>query len=535
MIPARLVPIFGQHVRAAQVISGQASALSESAASVTERVNPDALIMDGVINLEEVDEITPAVDAFAATTERAAQRIGETQSPWLIGPVSNRIDRASEILIPASGVINASAEALHVGSDLLGRDAPSNILLMFTTPAEARGAGGFVGHWALVQADAGSFDIIEQYRTHQLNELLELNDAVLRADAEYTDRYGRFQIERHIQDVTLSPDFPSVAPVAADLFTQATGARIDAVLSIDPYVVQQLLQFTGPLDRSEGQPLSGANAAQELIVEQYSRFDGDDSAREAELSELTETLIERLFASPPDPITFATELAPLADQDRISLWLADDLDGSIAERLGLAGGFPQNDGDLLGVVHQNAGQNKIDSFLERTMNVTTTLDPRTNKVEHNVTVTLDNSAPRAGLPDAILASNDQGLDPGTNRMILSAYSALPVISARIDGQDAPIASHTEFGHGVYSFVIALGPGDFATLELRIAGSLDLSSGYNMTFVAQPLVESDDVSWHVLRVDDGEIEPPEGFTGHPDGARWASKLDRDKTISFDLGR
>jgi len=381
----------------------------------------------------------------------------------------------------------------------------------------------------------GEVSIDAQYRTRELNELLGEQGAVLAADADYLARYSRFSIEEHIQDVAMSPDFPSVAPVAADLFAKATGIEVDAVLSIDPFVIEKLLQFSGPIARTGDRPITGANAANELLFEQYIDFGDDESGREAELSELTTILLSTLLEAPPDPIAFATELAPLAEQQRISLWLNSDFDGSVAERLGLAGAFPRPDHDLFGIVHQNAGQNKIDTFLERTVAISTVLDPETNSVEHNVTVTLDNSAPTGGLPDAILASNDQGLDTGTNRMTLSVYSTLPVVAASIDGRTAPLQAETEFGSAVYSLAISIPPGGFRVLDLRLAGRLPLEDGYAMTFAAQPVVTPDAYSWHVLSNDGSRITAPDDWTTRPDGVRWSAQLDRHKTIEFSLDR
>ena len=533
MVPARLVPVLGQHVRAAQVTSGQASAITQSAATTTSRVDPDLLITNGSLDIAELDRITPAVDAFAATLDRAAVRIDETNSTWLLPPIGSRIDRAFEILNPAAGVVGVAAEALHVGSDLLGGETPSRMLIMFTTPAEARGSGGFVGNWAVASMHDGELSIEEQYRTRELNALLAEQNPTLTADADYLARYARFDIEQHIQDVAISPDFPSVAPVAASLFEQATGTGVDAVLSIDPFVIQQLLQFSGPLERSGDRPLTGSNAAQELLVQQYIDFGDDEANREAELSELTTTLLSQLLDSPPDPIAFASELAPLAQQQRLALWLADDFDGSIASRLGLDGAFPRPTEDLFGVIHQNAGQNKIDSFLERTVSISTELYPTNNLVHHDVTITLDNSAPTTGLPEAILASNDQGLDPGTNRMILSVYTALPIVDARINGEAIPVQAETEFDTSVYSFVITIPAGEFRVLDLQLSGSIDLADGYEMSFAAQPTVTPDAYSWHVRSNDNTRLTPPDDWTSSADGVRWAAALDRHKAVEIDI--
>jgi len=356
MLPARLLPVVGQNVRAAQVVTGQASALTESATEVTLRVRPDALVENGALNIDEIDAIAPAMNAFAATADRASQRISAANDPWLLPPIKERVTRAEEVLAPAAGVLGAAAEGLHVGRELLGGNEPSRVLVAIATPSEARASGGFVGSWVALRGEDGRVFVDEHYRSRTLNLLLEENDAQLNAGPDYTNRYGRFSIERHIQDVTMSPDFPSVAQVSADLFEQATGESVDAVLLIDPFVLQKLLGFTGPIDTGSVR-LTANNAARELLFEQYVRFEDDENAREAMLESLTSTMAVRLLSEPPDPVSLAVELAPLAEQNRINLWLADD-DGSTARQLGLSGEFTTGSQDTLALVHRTPAKTR---------------------------------------------------------------------------------------------------------------------------------------------------------------------------------
>ncbi len=533
MTPGRLLPVVGQHVRAAQVVTGQASALTQSAAVVTDRVDPDGLIVDGVVDIEEIDAITPAVDALAATTGRADAKISAVDSPWLIPPVSRRIDRAVEVLGRSSGLVGASAEALHVGADLLGRETPSQFLVMLATPAEARGAGGFIGNWALLESNDGSLELLKQYQSRELNALLLAASAELVADDEYGARYGRFDVNRHIQDVTLSPNFPSVAPVAADLFQQATGVEVDAVLMVDPFVIEKLLGFTGPIDIDGDVPLTGANASNELLIEQYQRFESEERLREAALLGLTTQLMDALVDEPPDPLSFMTELAPLAEQGRLSLWLADDPDGSIVRRLGVSGAFPTSADGLLAVVHQNAGQNKIDTYLDRSVDIRTTLSPRSGDVSHRVTITLVNNASSAGLAEAVIGSNDQGLPSGTNRMLLSVYSSDRLRDATVDGITAAVEETSEFGQAVYSMLISVPPSDFVVVELDLDGEMRFDGEYSMTLGAQPLANPDHVSWKVATDNGSRLVPPAEWRSRPDGARWAAPLDRSEVMKFEV--
>ena len=394
LTPARLLPVVGQHVRALQVVTGQAAALHTSADALTERVDPEELVVDGTVALDELDELSPAADALAATTSRASTRIADARSPWLAPPLSRRMDRAVELLGRAAGLVGASAEALHTADTVLGRGTPAQTLVLVSTPAEARGAGGFVGNWIVLESEDGKIDVAEHYQSRELNRRLEQVGATI-DDDRFVERYGRFAVERHIQDVTLSPDFPSVAKVAADLFAQATGEEAEAVLMVDPFVLEKLLGLTGPIDIGAETPLTGANAATYLLIDQYERYADAEVQREAHLRSLSEELMRTLIETPPDPIAFVTELAPLAEQKRMSLWIRGD-DGTIVDRLGLSGAFPESTDGLLSVVHQNAGQNKIDPYLERSVDIRTTLSPSNGAVDHRVVITLDNNALRRG-------------------------------------------------------------------------------------------------------------------------------------------
>ncbi len=333
--------------------------------------------------------------------------------------------------------------------------------------------------------------------------------------------------------MTLSPDFPSVAPVAANLFRQATGVEVEAVLMLDPFVIEKLLGFTGPIDIDGDAPLTGANAANELLIEQYERFDQDERRRETALLGLTGQLMDALVDNPPDPLSFIVELAPLAEQQRLTLWLADDPAGSIVERLGVSGAFPTSDDGMLSVVHQNAGQNKIDTYLDRSVDIRTTLNPGAGEVSHDVTITLTNSAPSTGLTDAVIGSNDQGLDQGTNAMFLSVYSSDRLRAATVNGQPAAIETASEFGQSVYSTLVTIPPGDFVVMELKLDGEMQSGDVYTMTLGAQPLASPDQVSWKLSTNDQSQVTPPPGWSTSPDGARWAAPLDRSETMRFSL--
>ena len=45
----------------------------------------------------------------------------------------------------------------------------------------------------------------------------------------------------------MTPDFPTVAEITADLYAQVAGTEVDGVIAMDPFVVAQMLRYTGPV------------------------------------------------------------------------------------------------------------------------------------------------------------------------------------------------------------------------------------------------------------------------------------------------
>jgi len=514
LLPGRAVPLLGQHLKLAQGGVRHAAELTATANVLLADVDTDDIVDGGRVNTELLGTLAPATSQLATATADAHASFTDARASVLVPPLGGLMDTALGRLADATRATEALATGVDLGHELLGSSTGSTIVVMFSTPAEARGSGGFIGNWAEFRAVDGRVELVEQYRSKQLNDALIAGGGELRGDTEFIERYGRFDVQQHVQDVTLSPDFPSVARVTASLYEQATGVRPDAIMMIDPFVLQTLLAFSGPVE-VDGLALTGANAADELLRGQYERFAEDDDERTALLDDLAAVVVERLLDEPPDPMPFVQEMLPLAQQGRLSMWFAGEERSTAAGQLGLDSAFPRDGDDVLAVVHQNAAQNKIDPLLRRSLTVGTTLDQGTGAVHHDVLLLLENEAPSDGLPPSIIGSNDQGLPLGTNRMLLSVYSPFPMRNARVDGAAVSVETQREFGRLVHTMLVSLPAGSDAVLEFELAGTVSLDDGYDLHFPMQPLSRPDDVAWTVHA--EGRLNPAEGWTATDTGA------------------
>src|ERR1700712_4473786 len=136
-----------------------------------------------------------------------------------------------------------------------------------------------MGNWAEVTIEQGRITMTKFGRTADLNN--GGPDPAGRTGAAPADvlrRWGRFSLteaDGHTSptvwsDVTMAPDFPTVAQLIAQLYPQSGGQAIDGAFSVDPQVMAQLLSITGPITIADiGKALTDKTAAQFILSDQY--------------------------------------------------------------------------------------------------------------------------------------------------------------------------------------------------------------------------------------------------------------------------
>lgn len=491
--PARFVPIVGQHLRATQEATRSGHRLATQAGSVTRLVDLDRIALsDGSIDVELLASYEIPLQRLEGSIRGAIDSLDDVTTPWLAAPIADRLASLGDELADALPSAELAAQAAELGPELLGAEGERRYVVLFTTPAEARGTGGFIGSFAEVVFDEGAVSIPTVGRTDELNAALRASDVELSGPPDYLARYGRFHPERFIQDLTLSPDVPSVGEVLLGLYPTAAGREADGVIVIDPFGLAALLELTGPIDLvSDEVRLDRSNAAAYLVAGQYlqpteeARLDALDEAAIAVVSAL-------LTGSFPSPRVMTDVLGPIVDENRLSMYVRGPGQDLLAAA-GVDGAFPAPDGgDFLAVVHQNSANNKIDPYLRRQVDYVVEHDPDTGSATAQLTLTLENTAPAEGLPLSVIGSNDQGLPLGTNELYLSVYSPHELTGATIDGSPLILETARELGYWVYSTYVTLGPGAQSTIVIDLAGTVE-PGDYDLTHWPQPLSRADELT------------------------------------------
>jgi hypothetical protein len=301
-----------------------------------------------------------------------------------------------------------------------------------------------MGVWSELRADDGRIEIV---RTEGTTRLTEANGRpVLDGPADYLDRYGEFGAGVDGEpvsidfwsNVTVSPDFPSTTEVFEQLYPASGGTAIDGAIAVDV----------------------------DAIIAQ---------------------LLGSLFGeSLPGPRVLADTLGPAMDDGRIVLWSEHPDDQELLDDLGVSGRLPEPTSDGLAVVSNNAGANKLDAYLERTITYEAIVDEESGEITSTATIELRNDAP-TDLPEDV-GGNPFDLPPGTNRMYLSVYSPLDLVAAEPTG----LQPEEELGWNVYSRFLEIPAGDEVTLRLDLAGELVPGEPYELLLRSQPLANPDRV-------------------------------------------
>ncbi len=485
MAPARLIPVVAQHADAAETGVASGQRLVRSAREILDVADPEELkLTDGRLDLDLVEQVRVPLDRGATLLADVERELDGLEQAWLFPTIQHDVREVMRYVRDARRDASFANRALEVVPGLLGADGPQRYFVVFSTPSEARELGGILGNWGILTAEDGRLELERTARAGELNVLNDERDVDLADPGSYPLRYVRSQPDEFWQNLPSSPDLPTVARAAADLYGQATGETIDGVLVVDPQALAQLLEITGPVD-VEGldRPLGARNAVDFLLREQYIELQ-DLGERVDLLADAAEATFDRLTEGTlPGPAQIADVLGPAVAGRHLLFWSLDPAAHPFLREIGLDGSLPAVDErDVLAIAHANLEANKLDAYLREDVRYAVELDEGTGRLTAELEVTLTNDAP-AGLPDYV-AANDEGLPRTTNRVLLSVWTPHQSAGATLDGTDVPLERQLELGRNRYLRSIDVPAGASVTFTLRLEG-VQAADDYRLTVVRPP--------------------------------------------------
>ena len=530
--PAKSLPLVGPNLEAVTSLAAQAGEVAQVTSLAASSADVDALrFVDGRLDPQAVADMEQPLEQVEQALSGLQEEVDQARSPWLTSLVSTRIDRLDEQIETAVPDAYVALSAVRVAPTLLGAEGPQRYLVLFTTPVEARGRVGFPGNYAELVVDNGQLSMPVFGRVSELEQAGLGSGRALTQSPEMVARYGRFGITDTWRNLTMTPDFVSLATAAAELYPQSGGQPVNGVLSVDPAGLAALMRYTDPIPvEGRAEPLTAENVQDFLLFEQYVAFEDDN----AERIDMLDTVADRTFhdlttADLPGPRALSENLDHAVDGGHIQFVTFDQLTGYTLQALGLTGALPPvpEGGDSVTLTTANAGGSKIDLFLKRREQYDVRWDPATGEVTSTLRVSLENTAPAEGWPNYVIG-NAVGLPPGTNRSYVSLYSPFALEAARVGGEPVSLQSELELGRNVYSLFVDIPPGGTVDIELDLTGTVE-GRRYQLELPVQPFVVPDEIAVDVEVVGGTPVASGEA-TVEGDTARWTTTLDQPRSMS-----
>jgi hypothetical protein len=358
---------------------------------------------------------------------------------------------------------------------MLGAEAPRNYLLMIQNNSELRATGGIPGALALLTLDNGKLILGAQASTADLQVMSPPIPTDAQQQEIYSSRMGKF-----IQDVNLTPDFPTAASTAQAMWQRKTGQRVDGVISIDPVALSYILDATGPVKithpelialAGRGLPteLNGQNVVKTLLSDVYAKIQ-QPKLQDVYFAGVAQETFAALSNGKGEAKGLINALTKGVEEGRVLVWSGQPAEQSVIANSALSGSIagPSVAPAQFGVYFNDGTGAKMDYYVKRTVQLVKEC-PKNGYEETTVRVTSTNTAPAdaaTSLPPYVTGGGAFGVPSGSVRTNIVAYGPAQanMETAKLDGQRTDFAAHLHSNRPVGVLAVQLAPGESKTVE-----------------------------------------------------------------------
>lgn len=500
---ARL-PLLGRPLAAERDLALAADALLRTATSVLTDVERLQLAQ-GRVDLPALEQVAAALQRGGHELEQPLRRLERGAIGPVPASVRGAVAQARSELSGLDRHLLRAAAATRSLAGVLGADGPRAVVVVLMNNAELRGAGGYGGSFALMQADAGRL---------RIGPFQDVNDVQappaqarrVSAPPDYAARWGPYLANSTLWKNTLmSADQPTSSAVTCEVVRLAPGAPCDAVLLLDVPALARLVELTGPVDLGAGPSVEGQDLVRALLVEAYAQPDataGDQAARRQRLRTAADEGVSSLLGA---RMAGADTLRVLTDAvlgRHLAVWSARPHEQQALTDVGLAGSVDPHGADLSLVAVNQFSAGKLDYYVNRSVGLLAVVGDSQAQVTQKVTLQLD--AP-PDLPGYVLGPRGARLD---ELMDIALSPDAQDVVLRVNGREVPALVVSEDGSLRVEVQVVLGLGQRASWEVSYRVPLD-DGRYRLRLLPQPLARDAVLHLAVVaapgqRLQDGDI-------------------------------
>ncbi|MDQ1059919.1 hypothetical protein QFZ23_003820 [Arthrobacter globiformis] len=476
---AGALPWLGANFQAASALATSADDMTVFGAvplvEALDSLNWKALAPNGgKIDLSPLSDAAPRLQTASQTVIQSADRLAEVNTDQLLPQVAEPLRQAKEQLDSLQGELSTAADAASVAPGMMGAEAPRKYLLLIQNNAESRASGGIPGALAVLQIDNGKMSLTDQTSATDLGAM----SPIIGVEAEQQQIYSR-RVGKFMQDVNLTPDFPTSASAALAMWQQKTGTRLDGVVSIDPVALSYLLAATGPVKLTDTgsseifaalpTELSAKNVVKTLLSDVYAEIP-DPAMQDLYFANVAKELFHSLSNGKADSARLLDSVTSGVKEGRVMAWSAAKEEQTVISKYPLSGSLsgPYLSPAQFGLYFNDGTGAKMDYYVKRTAQ----LIPQCSDdgyIQMKLRVTSTNTAPTnaaSALPAYVTGGGVFGVPAGSVQTNIIAYGPAQsnVEEVFAGGKKIAFASYRHAGRPVGVITVRLAPGQSSTAE-----------------------------------------------------------------------
>lgn len=476
---AASLPWIGANLSATSEISRSADDMAETAilplASVYSSVQWEDLMPGEGQNLTSIRDAAPKITTAAQAVQITRERLEGIDEAPLIEELASPLSTMKQQLNQLSGALDGTASAAKLAAPMLGDGSPRNYLLIIQNTAEARATGGIPGALAVLGLGNGTMTLTEQTSAGDLGVFSPPIPTEPEQSQIYTNRMGKF-----MQDVNLTPDFPSSARTAQSMWETRTGQKLDGVISIDPVVLSYVLDATGPITVTDpsllalsdlGLPseLGASDVVKVLLSDVYAQIE-QPNLQDAYFAGVAQEVFSAISTRKTDARMVVEAMGKGVEEGRLLIWSGNASEQDEIAKYPISGSIagPSVLPAQFGAYFNDGTGAKMDYYVKRTVQLIKEC-PRDGYEETTLRITSTNTAPKDAansLPPYVTGDAQFGVPAGSVQTNIVAYGPVQanVETAKLDGVRTDFAPYIHSNRPVGVKALRLSPGESRTVD-----------------------------------------------------------------------
>ncbi|PIU68602.1 hypothetical protein COS81_03435 [candidate division WWE3 bacterium CG06_land_8_20_14_3_00_42_16] len=297
----------------------------------------------------------------------AQAKIGAVRSQNFPPFLATKISQLEIQTLFAKEIIGKASLLNRLLPTIVGQNEDKVYLLLFQNNMERRATGGFIGSYGRILLKEGllaEIKVDDIYNPDGLSKETIIPPAPLKQYLK-VESWG-------MRDANWSPDFSKTAEQMIELYEKATSDRVDGVMALDLFFVEDLLRELGPMVLvDKGETITADNLFEKAEYYAEVNFKPGSEGKSDFLGDLGFQITQTLKTL---PLSRWLNLVQVLQQDlqtkHLLLYFKEPVLEDLVLEQNWGGKVQETAGDFLWVVDSNVGGNKADYFVDRQVQYT---------------------------------------------------------------------------------------------------------------------------------------------------------------------